>query len=248
MSPNKRRTRRSAATFWICFRIVPWLVLLVVGLFQILAGWTRGSATAYYFYYYVGGGGTEFGTFLVAGTVASITGMFFTAPLVRIFGKKLLMILIMLANGLCMAGFFLLSQDQIAAMYCLHVLGAFLSGPMPILLFAMYADVADYSEWLNHRRATGLVFAAATFSQKLGSSLGAAVPGWALAAFDFQPPIDNVQQPQTQQTIDGIITLMSLIPALFFACGCIAMLFYNISEKLTHQIEFELKERKSKSS
>ena len=192
----------------------PWLVLLVVGLFQILAGWTRGSATAYYFYYYVGGGGTEFGTFLVAGTVASITGMFFTAPLVRIFGKKLLMILIMLANGLCMAGFFVLSQDQIAAMYGLHILGAFLSGPMPILLFAMYADVADYSEWVNHRRATGLVFAAATFSQKMGSALGAAVPGWALAAFDFQAPIDNVQQPQTQQTIDGIIALMSLIPAV----------------------------------
>jgi GPH family glycoside/pentoside/hexuronide:cation symporter len=227
------------------FQNRPWLVLLVVGLFQILAGWTRGSATGYYFYYFVGGGNTDFGTFLVAGTIGSIAGMLLTAPLVRIFGNKLLMILIMAANGLCMAGFFLLGPDQIALMYTLHVLGAFLSGPMPILLWAMYADVADYSEWVHHRRATGLVFAAATFSQKLGSALGAAVPGWALAAFSFQAPIDNVRQVQTQQTIEGIIALMSLVPAGFLACGCIAMMFYNITPKFLIQIEKDLRARKA---
>lgn len=230
------------------FQNRPWLVLLVVGLFQILAGWTRGSATGFYFYYFVRGGNTEFGMFLVAGTIASITGMFFTAPLVRFFGNKLLMILIMLANGLCMAGFFLLGPNQVPAMYGLHILGSFLSGPMPILLWAMYADVADYSEWVNHRRATGLVFAAATFSQKLGSALGAAVPGWALAAFHFQAPIDNVRQVQTQQTLEGIIALMSVVPAFFLGCGCIAMLFYNISPKLLVQIEYDLLARKSANS
>ena len=161
----------------------PWIVLLFVGLFQILAGWTRGSATAYYFKYFVE---TEFGNFLVAGTIASISGMLFTKPLVRQFGNKWSMILIMFGNAICMAGFFVVGKDQGTLMYSLHIVGSFITGPMPILLWAMYADVADYSEWLNHRRATGLVFAAATFSQKLGSALGAAVPGWTLGAIGFR--------------------------------------------------------------
>ncbi|MFC1569153.1 MFS transporter, partial [bacterium] len=40
------------------------------------------------------------------------------------------------------------------------------------LLWAMYADTADYSEWKNGRRATGLIFSAATFAQKFGIALG----------------------------------------------------------------------------
>ena len=188
----------------------------------------------------------SFGNFFAAGTVFSILGMFLTKPLVRIFGNKLLLILVMLGNALCMAAFLFLSKDQWEVMYAIHCLGAFISGPMPILLWAMYADVADYSEWVNHRRATGLVFAAATFSQKLGSALGAAVPGWALSFYAFQAPVENVKQVQTEYTVDGIIKLMSIFPAIFLICACVAMVFYNITPKLLLQIENDLKDRKQK--
>jgi len=231
----------------------PWIVLLFVGLFQILAGWTRGTATVYYFKYFVG---SEFGNFLVAGTIASITGMFFTRRLVAFMGNKNLLILVMFVNSICMAGFFVLTKDQLGWMYTLHIVGSFITGPMPILLWAMYADVADYSEWLNHRRATGLVFAAATFSQKLGSALGAAVPGWTLATIGFVAPVEKqvegtvtmVAQEQNPETISGIITMMSVLPAVFLFCGCIAMLFYNISPKLMARIETELVARKANGS
>ena len=253
----------------------PWIVLLFVGLFQILAGWTRGSATAYYFEYFVQAETVElpwlsnlansmpswlawlpnffvgilqnpgsFGNFFAAGTVFSILGMFLTKPLVKIFGNKLLMILVMLGNALCMAAFMFLNADQWQMMYGLHALGSFISGPMPILLWAMYADVADYSEWVNHRRATGLVFAAATFSQKMGSALGAAVPGWALAYNGFVEPIENVKQEQSAETVEGIISMMSVIPAIFIGCACVAMLFYNLTPGLLSQIEKDLQKRK----
>jgi len=220
----------------------PWVVLLFVGLFQILAGWTRGSATGYYFNYFVEVGEVSypilhqiadyfpgftkavpnfligifenpgsFGNFFAAGTVFSILGMFFTGFLARVFGNKLLMILVILGNAAFMAAIFVLPKDQWQMMYLLHCLGSFVSGPMPILLWAMYADVADYSEWKNHRRATGLVFSAATFSQKMGGALGSAVPGWALASFQFQEPIDGVVQAQSETTIEGIVLLMSVL-------------------------------------
>ncbi|MEM9412909.1 MAG: MFS transporter, partial [Planctomycetota bacterium] len=233
----------------------PWIILLFVGLFQILAGWTRGSATAYYFNYFADIQDVDFffnvasfGNFFAVGTVFSIAGMFLTRPLVRVFGNKWLLILVMLGNALCMAGFYVLGNSQWQLMYLLHAIGAFISGPMPILLWSMYADVADYSEWINHRRATGLVFAAATFSQKLGSALGAAVPGWALSYCNFVNPIDNVNQPQSQETINGIVSMMSILPAIFLGCGCVVMLFYNINASLLIQIESDLKARKKLSN
>lgn len=219
----------------------PWLVLLFVGLFQVLAGWTRGSAIPYYFTYYVD---STFGTFLVAGTVAGIAGMLCTKMLTAIFGQRTLMILMNLGTGLLTAAYFLIDSSHVFLIYGLHVLASFISGPVPVLLWAMYADTADYSEWKNHRRATGLVFSAATFSQKFGSAIGAAIPGWALAWCHFQNPVDGVNQAQSGETISGIILLMSVFPAVFLFCSAAVMFFYNIDKELLEQIETDLKTRK----
>ncbi len=49
----------------------------------------------------------------------------------------------------------------------------------------MYADTADYGEWKNGRRATGLVFSAATFAQKMGWAVGGALAGYLLEVGGF---------------------------------------------------------------
>ncbi|MEM7457181.1 MAG: glycoside-pentoside-hexuronide (GPH):cation symporter, partial [Planctomycetota bacterium] len=222
----------------------PWIVLLFVGLFQILAGWTRGSATGYYFNYYVN---SEFGQFVAMGMGAGIAGMFLTKPLTSIFGKKLLMILMNLSLAATTAALFFVGKEDTTLIYGLHLLGSFVSGPVPVLLWAMYADVADYGEWRNHRRATGLVFAAATFAQKLGGALGSAIPGWALAYYKFQQPLeDGTRATQSDETISGIIIMMSLLPALFLVFAALTMLFYNINKSLMETIESDLTARKAR--
>ena len=234
----------------------PWIVLLFVGLFQILAGWTRGSATAYYFEYFAETSAiprvmwldlSSFGNFFFLGGIFGILGMFFTKPLVKIFGKKWLMILTMVGNAACMAAFFLLSKEQWQAMYGLHLLGAFISGPMPILLWAMYADVADFSEWKNHRRATGLVFSAATFSQKLGCAVGSFMTGLCLDYYQYQPSVENVEVAQSDVTLGGLQMMMSVIPAACMLVAAAALGFYNIDKELLEKIEVDLRERKANS-
>ena len=220
----------------------PWLVLVFVGMFQILSDWTRGTATGYYFKYYVE---QDFGQFLAAGTVAAILGMLTTRYLVSIFGKKWLLILMNLAKAVLTAAFFLLDSSQVTLMYGIHILSAFVTGPIPIVLWAMYADVADYSEWKTGRRATGLIFAAATFSQKLGSAVGSAVPGWALGYYGFKEPIDNQIQQQSPETISGIINMMSLMPAGFLFFAIVALLVYNLDQSMVQQIESDLEQRKA---
>ena len=263
VQPEQKTNTKFSSDLADLFRNRPWIVLLFVGLFQILSAWTRGGATSFYFNYFaeiegrylldLGTWGKyfdigDFGFFFFAGGAFAILGMFFTKSLVKIFGKKWLMILVMAGNAVCMSLLLWVKAGDATSIYFLHCLGAFITGPMPVLLWAMYADAADYSEWLNRRRATGLVFAAATFSQKLGSAIGSFIPAWLLGASGFVAPIDNVPQVQSEGTIQGVIMMMSIVPAGFLIASCVAMLFYNIDGSLLKRIESELRLRKQSST
>ncbi|MEO1616153.1 MAG: MFS transporter [Planctomycetota bacterium] len=223
----------------------PWMVLFGFGLMQLMGMFIRGGAVLFYFKYYCQDSGLV-PWFLVLGSVFGIGGMLLTKPLTRVFGKKRLMISMNISLAVLIGAFVFLGPEHTPWMFAFHLLASFLSGPSPVLLWAMYADAADYSHWKNNRRATGLVFSAATFSQKLGCAVGAAMTGFALDFYEYQAPIDGVDQPQAEVTLEGLRMMMSLIPAGFFvlAAGCLA--FYNISESMLEQIESDLQDRESK--
>ncbi|NJO88505.1 MAG: MFS transporter, partial [Chloroflexia bacterium] len=67
---------------------------------------------------------------------------------------------------------YFIAPEQIVLIYVAQIIFQLASGPTMPLLWAMLGDTADYSEWKNGRRATGLVFSAATFSQKVVLPLG----------------------------------------------------------------------------
>jgi len=107
------------------------------------------------------------------------------------------------------------------------------------LLWAMMADVADFSEWKNNRRATGIVFSAIVFALKAGLGFGGAITGFVLASYGYVP---NVAQ--SAATLDGIRYTMSIFPAVTFAICAICLLFYAIDKKCEDQMAGELAERR----
>ena len=222
----------------------PWLVLFFFGLFQLIAAFLRGGATLYYFKYFVGDDRWT-SAFLVAGSIAAIAGMLLTRQMTALFGKKMLMIYMNIGTAICTALLYFVAPTQIWLMFALHIVGAFISGPSPVLLWAMYADVADYSEWKFRRRATGLVFSAATFSQKMGCALGAAMTGWVLGWIGYQQPVDGKAVEQSAETLFGLSVMMSLIPAAFLVAAAACLVFYEISQQLATVIEADLKSRRS---
>lgn len=222
----------------------PWMVLFGFGLMQLMGAFIRGGAILYYFKYYCGDAGHA-PAFWVSGSVAAIVGMLLTKRLTAAFGKKTLMIYMNIGVALTTAAFILVGPEQIWLMFVLHIAASFLGGPSPVLLWAMYADAADYSEWKNHRRATGLVFSAATFSQKMGCAVGAAITGFALDFYLYAPPVEGVDQAQSVTTLNGLCMMMSLIPALFYVLAAACLAFYNIDEPTLRKIECDLSERRN---
>jgi len=103
----------------------------------------------------------------------------------------------------------------------------------------MFADTADHAEWRTGRRTTGLVFASAIFSTKIGVAIGAWMFGLILAYFGY---IANVEQ--TGRSLYGIILSMSWIPCVLMVLAAATMLLYPLNDPLMVKIEAELKARR----
>ena len=106
----------------------------------------------------------------------------------------------------------------------------------------MIADVADFSEWKNNRRATAIIFSAMMVGLKGGLSIGSALLTWILGLFNYVPNSDAVQ---SATTIQGIKLLVSIFPAIPFLIGAGLLFFYRINKKMETQIETDLKQRRA---
>lgn len=217
----------------------PWLHLLIMGIFTLGYIIIRNGTILYYFKYYIGDE-TLASLFMVLGTVAVIAGVACTQFFAKKFGKKKFYITVMGLTTLLTMLFYFIPAEHIILVFVFHILISFIMAPQAPLLWAMYADTADYSEWKNERRATGLIFSAATFAQKFGMAIGGGLAGWLLAFFEFVP---NVQQ--TPSTLNGIRLMMSFIPAIGSLIATITAFFYELDDETMKNIELELQLRKS---
>lgn len=129
---------------------------------------------------------------------------------------------------------------EIIWMFVLNILISIALGFKPPITWAMYADVADYNEWKNGRRATGMTFAATTFSQKIGSAIGSALMLSVLAAMGYQ-----AGQMQDGASLDSIVYMQTLMPGLFALLTALSLVFYNLSDAKVESIQQDLEARHS---
>ncbi|HYD51486.1 MAG TPA: MFS transporter, partial [Gemmatimonadaceae bacterium] len=108
------------------------------------------------------------------------------------------------------------------------------------LIWAMFADVADYAEWRDGRRITGVVFATILFGLKAGLSLGGAIAGWLLSGFGYVP-----NAAQTESALLGIRLSISIVPSVFLGMVVLALLFYKITRTTEATMQRELAARRA---
>ena len=218
----------------------PWVVLCLVGIAALTYANIRGTVSIFYFENVVPGGKDYFGPVMTTGAIAFIAGVMITSPLSKIFGKRNFYMVSMALTAVLTAGFYFVPPENIALVWTAHALISFCAAPTAPLVWAMYADTADYSEWKCGRRATGLIFSAASFAQKFGWAIGGAGTGWLLAYFGYQP-----NAAQSARTIDGIMLMMSIIPTVGAVIAVAALWFYKLDEDTVRQMSTELARRRA---
>ncbi len=213
----------------------PWKAMFVLTIFIFITLAMRGSVMVYYFRHYVEQEGL-FSFFMVSGLLATVVGIILASKMTALFGKRNVFAVAIMITALFTGAFYFLPPHAIEAMFAFEILRQLAYGFTIPLLWAMMGDVADYSEWKNHRRATGVVFSAVVFGLKAGLGFGGALAGWLLAAYGYEANV-----PQTAQAIQGIIMTSSIYPAITFIIAGACLYFYeidkNMEKNMTDQLE-----------
>lgn len=183
-----------------------------------------------------------FGVFNMVGALVQFFGVILLSSfLANRYGKKRVFIFCLTLTAIFTALFYFPNETDIETMFVLNFLKSLAYAPTVPLLWAMIADVADHSEYVNYRRATGFVFAGVVFALKAGLGIGGAILGFLLSGFGY---VSGAGTAQTESAIHGIILSSSLIPTATFFIGVIALYFYPITKAYNEEMQAELTERR----
>jgi Na+/melibiose symporter-like transporter len=179
---------------------------------------------------------SAFSVFNAIGIVMMIVGIGFSRPLADRLGKREVFGIALFISTLFMLAFYFYAPTSIGLVFVSQLLHGFFYGITIPLLWAMIADVADYSEWKNNRRATALLFSAMIFGLKAGLSIGGALVAALLSVVGY----DATQAAQAPAVADGIRLSISLYAAIPFLLAVGSLMFYEIRKSTERTIEREL--------
>jgi glycoside/pentoside/hexuronide:cation symporter, GPH family len=185
-----------------------------------------------------------FSLFNAGGIIMMILGITVSKSLADKFGKRDVFGTSLFLSALCLLLFYFYAPQSIALVFLSQLVHGFFYGISTPLLWAMIADVADYSEWKNGRRATAIIFSAMIFGLKAGLSIGGALVAGILAAYGYNEQLAV----QPSGAINGIKLALSVFPTLTFCVSVSCLFFYEINKKKEIQIQKELMARRGENS
>lgn len=175
------------------------------------------------------------------GTGVTIIVILLSPSLARNFGKKAVAVTGFALSTACALAFYLLSPASVGAMVALTIIGSIVYAPTIPLVWAIYADVADYSEWKTGRRFTGIIFATIGFALKSGLALGSSSFLWIMKyGFHYETHL-----PDAPNAVRGFRVCVGLGVATLFATCTVLLVVYKLDKYITLQMARELGERRN---
>ena len=231
----------------------PWWLMIGAALASNLFNTVRGTTTAYFFSDYIvktvemapqWAFLVSASIFLSIGEIANMVGVVLAVPMSKHLGKKSTYILSMaILIGLSIMFFFLpATTGGYWAMLVFQILISIFTGVVSPLVWSMYADVADYSEFKDGTASTGLIFSSASMAQKFGGAFGGSAVMWLLAAFGYNTVAGAVQ---TETAIMGLRILMSWVPAAVAALSIVVVWFYPLTKQKMAAVQADLSARRA---
>ena len=176
----------------------------------------------------------------MVGTGTVIIVIMLSTGLSARFGKRTVAATCFALSTLTALALYFLPPTAVWGMVGLAMLNSLVYAPSCAVMWAMYADAADYSEWQTGRRFTGMVFATIGFSLKAGLALGSACLLWLLAGFFNY----DTQMPAAPNAVEGYRVMSSIVVALLFAACTACVIANKLSKQTTLQMADELEQRR----
>lgn len=255
----------------------PWLIMLTITVLVFITLAMKGGAYVYYFNNYVdpaalasfispvldsmsavginffGSDPTSagFGLFNAGGIIFMLVGIGLSKKLADKYGKRDVFGIALFIATLFVLAFYLFKPTNVAFMFGSQILHGFFYGITIPLLWAMIADVADYSEMKNNRRATAIIFSAMMVGLKGGLAIGGALVAWILGLYGYvnkESVEAGFQIIQPESVTTGVKMLVSVYPSITFLLAAGLLFFYVINKKSEVEIEQELRIRRAQTN
>jgi glycoside/pentoside/hexuronide:cation symporter, GPH family len=244
------------------FKNRPWIIILVVTTLVFITLAMKGGSYVYYFENYVDKAElTAFlepfkkflptfendtslglGVFNGGGILVGLIGIMLSQKFANKYGKRNVFMASLFISTLFIIFFYFFPPQSIGVIFGTQILHGFFYGISTPILWTMIADVADYSEWKNNRRATAIIFSAMMVGLKAGLSIGSSLVLWILGKYHYD---SKSLIGQTETAINGTKMLVSIFPAIPFLIAVALLFFYEINKTKELQIESDLKKRRS---
>lgn len=220
--------------------------IIVASIVMLLAQLTMQNMTSYVFPDYYGNAKA-----MAASTLFMMVGMILAAaiakPLAKKFGKAELSIVSNLFAAAVCVVMFVVRPANVWVYVGLQTLCWFGLGVFSMVSWALITDVIDYSEIKNGIREDGSVYALYSFARKLGQAVAAGLSGWLLTAIGYSKEAAQAGIAQTQDVLDGIYNISTLVPAIGFLLLALVLWFwYPLHKKQVDANVITLKEKHAK--
>ncbi|HMP83690.1 MAG TPA: MFS transporter [Verrucomicrobiota bacterium] len=180
----------------------------------------------------------------MTGTFTTIVVILLSASLAHRFGKKAVAVVGFALSTITSLSFYLLKPTDVYGMVGLTILGSIVYAPTIPLLWAIFADVADYSELKTGRRFTGMVFATIGFALKAGLALGQASFLWLMEdLFGY-----DTKSPTAPEAVAGYRACAGIVVGILFAICTVLLISYKLNKHRTIEMARELAARRAKAA
>lgn len=255
------------------FKNRPWIIMLTLTILVFVTLAMKGGSYVYYFNNYVDEAALQsflqpildfftsvginffdsdiasagFGLFNAGGIICSMIGIAVSSKWANKFGKRDVFGTTLFIATLFIVSFLFYSPEDVRLMFLAQALHMFFYGVTTPILWAMIADVADYSEWVNNRRATAIIFAAMMVGLKAGLAIGGAIVTFILGLYGYvskDAVAAGQELVQPESVAQGAKMLISIYPSIPFLIGVGLLFFYQINKSKEAQIQKDLIQRR----
>ncbi len=227
-------------SFGALFKNRPFIVLITLTLFMILANFLKLGVQLFYVQYNLGNANL-IGSISTVNLIMALLAIAVTTPMVAKFGKKKSVVIGLIGSIIFETLNFFIFGNSVGTFLTFHAIGYFFFTIPNTIIWALIADIVEYGEWMTGERTEGIIYSSYSFARKVSQALAGFLPGMILSSIGYVP-----NAVQSAGALTGIKMMEFVIPA---TCSLIALLvfgfFYTLTDKRHKEIVEEIAARKA---
>ncbi|MDE5713694.1 MAG: MFS transporter [Muribaculaceae bacterium] len=202
------------------------------------------SAGAYYINYNLHGSAGELSIFMGLGSIPAFIFMPMIPAIKKMVGKKGMFHIFLITAIVGMAMLYAVSMiESLKSQMWLVYVAQFVKSTGVIVatgyMWALVPEVISFGEYTHGRRIAGIVNALTGIFYKAGMALGGVVPGLVLAFVGFDKDVAE----QTLFAQQGILWLVSVIPAILLVVAMFIISRYELDDEVIDDINRQIEAR-----